>query len=82
MYFVYAITSLKKHYIYVGMTKDLLNRIERHNNGREKTTKPYAPFKLLYCEEFDSRVVAREREKYWKSGAGKEKLKKLRNTIT
>ncbi len=59
------------------MTKNLKNRINRHNNGREKTTRFYAPFKLIYSEECENRLEGRKREKYWKSGVGKENLRKL-----
>ena len=50
MVYVYAISSLTKNYIYVGMTQDLEARLVRHKKGREKTTKPYAPFRLIYTE--------------------------------
>jgi len=78
MHYVYAISSLNRNYIYVGSIKILKARFERHNKGREKTTKPYLPFKLIFIEEVDGlRTEARKREKYWKSGIGKEKLKTL-----
>jgi putative endonuclease len=64
MIYVYAISSVHYNYIYVGMTKDLKARIERHNQGRERTTKPYAPFVLIYNEVHPSREEARKREKY------------------
>lgn len=77
MYKVYAIKSEIKNYIYVGLTQDLTERIKRHNRGYEKTTKPYRPFKIIYVEECENRIEARKREKYLKSGIGKEFLKKL-----
>ena len=61
------------------MSINVNERIERHNSGRERTTKHYAPFKLIYVEECENRIEAREREKYWKSGVGKEQLRGLRN---
>jgi putative endonuclease len=75
MFYVYAILSLKRSYIYVGLTSDIERRIRQHNKGYEKTTKPYAPFQLIYSEQFDTRAEARKREKYLKSGAGKEFLR-------
>jgi len=57
----------------------LESRIARHNKGYEKTTKPYCPFVLLFSEQVNTRTDAREREKYWKSGIGKEKLRRLRS---
>ena len=51
----------------------------RHNSGYEKTTKPYKPFKLIYSEKCENRIEARQREIYWKSGTGKEKLRVIRD---
>ena len=79
MIWVYTLSSIKKNYIYVGMTKDLDERIKRHNSGREKTTKPYLPFQLIYTEQCADRLQGRKREKYWKSGVGKEQLRKIRD---
>ena len=79
MFWVYAISSLNRSYIYVGLNSDLESRIARHNKGYEKTTKPYCPFVLLFSEQVNTRTDAREREKYWKSGIGKEKLRRLRS---
>jgi putative endonuclease len=59
------------------MTSDLRKRVGRHNEGRERTTRPYKPFKVIYTEQLESRVEARKREKFLKSGSGKEFLKKL-----
>jgi putative endonuclease len=77
MFTVYAIKSVSRNYIYVGLTSNLQSRIERHNLGYEKTTKPYAPFKLIYQEELPDRPSARKREKYFKSGQGKGFLRSL-----
>jgi putative endonuclease len=78
---VYAISSLKRNYIYVGLTSNLNARLERHNKGYERTTKPYSPFVLIYSEDVETRKEARVREKYWKSGIGKEKLRKIRDDL-
>ncbi len=78
---VYAISSLNRNYIYVGMTSNLAERVKRHNTGRERTTKPYLPYKLIFSEVCNNRKNGRAREKYWKSGIGKEKLRVLRNSI-
>jgi len=68
---------MQRNYIYVGMTSNLEERIQRHNSGREKTTRAYQPFELIYSEDQPTREEARKREKYFKSGVGKEFLKKL-----
>ncbi len=77
IYFVYAIKSQKKNYIYVGMSANVVRRVQQHNSGKSKTTKPYAPFDLIYTEIVGTRAKARIKEKYLKSGTGKEFLKTL-----
>ena len=78
MYTVYAIKSVKRNYIYVGLTNNLGRRFLEHNLGYNKTTKPYRPFRILYFEEVSGRIEARKREKYLKSGIGKQFLKSLK----
>jgi len=75
MYFVYAIKSLKRNYLYVGLTNNLERRLNEHNAGYEKTTKAYLPFKIVHWETFETRILARKRERFLKSGVGKEFLK-------
>ena len=77
MIIVYAIKSLSRNYIYIGMTNDINRRMAEHNNGENKSTKAYRPFVLIHSEEFPDRVAARVRERYLKSGIGKEYLKTL-----
>jgi putative endonuclease len=59
------------------MTQNLEERLKRHNCGYERTTKPYRPFRLIHQEVFATRAEARVREKYLKSGIGKEFLKSI-----
>jgi len=66
MFSVYALSSETRNYIYVGMTSNLQERIKFHNNGYERTTNPYRPFRLIYSEDFPDRPTARLREKYLK----------------
>lgn len=81
MYYVYAIKSIKRNYIYVGLTNNIHRRFHDHNSGYNRTTKPYKPFNLILLETYNSRPEARKREKYLKSGIGKEYLKSLRTNI-
>lgn len=75
MYFVYALQSKTCKRIYVGFTENLEKRIHQHNSGKTKSTKGYIPWELIYFEVVQDRFKAREREKYLKSGSGKEFLK-------
>jgi putative endonuclease len=77
MFFVYAIKSQMDGRIYVGLTSDVSKRVNEHNSGKTKSTKGYKPWQLIYTEVLPSRLEARSREKYLKSGAGKEFLKSL-----
>lgn len=79
MFFVYIIKSTIDNRLYKGLTTDLKSRVREHNTGKTKSTKPYKPWKLVYFEKFDSREEAREREKYFKSGIGREFLKNKLN---
>ena len=77
MFTVFAIKSLIHKFIYVGMTEKLEERLVRHNKGYVRSTKRFAPFKLIYSEICESGKLAREREKFLKSTSGKRFLKSL-----
>ncbi|MEI6532569.1 MAG: GIY-YIG nuclease family protein [Candidatus Roizmanbacteria bacterium] len=72
---VYILLSLKDKRTYVGSTNDFKRRLNQHNAGQVKSTKHRTPFKTLFVEEFETLTEARKREKWWKSGAGRRKLK-------
>ena len=50
-------------------------RLSQHNKGQNRSTKAYASFQLFYTEPFSTRKEARQKEKYLKSGIGKEFLR-------
>ena len=72
MYKVYAIQSEVDGRLYVGMSQDIEKRVREHNSGRVFSTKGYRPWKIVFAEEVGERAEARKREKYLKSGFGKE----------
>lgn len=76
MFYVYILKSQKFNKYYTGQTKNLANRIKVHNLGKTKSIKAYIPFELIYFEEFSTRTEAVKREKYFKSGSGREFVKK------
>ena len=76
-YYVYALKSISHDRLYVGITNNTKQRLIQHNSGYTKSTKPYRPWKLVYCEKTPDRPSAREKEKYLKTGYGKEMLKSL-----
>ena len=75
MFTVYAMYSMVDGRIYVGFTSDVNKRVKQHNSGVTKSTKGYRPWKMFYSEPVETREEARIREKYLKSGIGKEFLK-------
>jgi putative endonuclease len=77
LYFVYAIKSKSRNYLYVGLTNNVERRLDEHNQGKNKTTRSYRPFELILTEKYETRVQARKREKFLKNGSGKEFLKSI-----
>ncbi len=75
MFTVYVLQSLKDFKTYVGITDNFERRFKQHNSGRSKSTKYRSPFRLLFTEEFEKSAEAKKREIWWKSGAGRRKLK-------
>ena len=58
------------------MAQDVQSRLNEHNSGKSKFTSSYRPWVLVYSEEVGSTQEARKREKYYKSTAGKNFLRK------
>jgi putative endonuclease len=77
MFFVYVLRSAATGRHYVGFCADLAQRLGQHNAGLTKSTKNRGPWELVYQEEWPTRAEAMGRERYWKSGQGREKLKRL-----
>ena len=79
-YYVYILRSFKDGTYYVGSTQDLESRIERHNQGRTKYTKPKLPWELVYHEEHPDRSSAVKRELEIKNRKSKIFIEKLLRT--
>ncbi len=79
MYWVYALKSKKDNRLYIGLSLDVDRRLKEHNAGYCRSTKSRRPFVLIYKEECFSLEVARQREKFLKSGTGREFLNKLKD---
>jgi putative endonuclease len=76
-FFVYAMISLVDGRIYVGISRDPINRLKEHNSEKTSSTKAYIPWNLFYREFCGNAKQAREREKYFKSAAGKRRLRAI-----
>ncbi|NUM71475.1 MAG: GIY-YIG nuclease family protein [Ignavibacteriaceae bacterium] len=77
---------MKKFYVYViksdeglrytGMTEDLEKRLAEHNNKELSFwTKRGNGWELAYFEEFENKEDALKREKWLKTGVGRDFLK-------
>lgn len=82
MFYVYVLFSFRDHKLYYGYTTDLRKRINEHNAGLNTSTKNRRPLKLIYYEAYISETDAKRREKFLKTGRGREVLKKhLEDTL-
>ncbi|MFA5827901.1 MAG: GIY-YIG nuclease family protein [Candidatus Shapirobacteria bacterium] len=78
MFYVYFLKSQRNGKIYVGSTsQDPKTRLEEHNRRMNKFTKENMPFILLYFEKYLCKEDAALREKFYKSGFGRN----VRNII-
>ncbi len=62
MYTVYIIRSIPTGRYNVGCTDDVKERIQKHNSKKVRSTKSYAPYKLVRMENFSTIREARRRE--------------------
>lgn len=60
--YTYLIKSKNNYWHYIGSTKDLKERLIKHNSGNVKSTKFYKPFILIYYETYPTYTSARKRE--------------------
>ena len=77
MFYVYLIKSVTfSDQKYVGCTDNLKERLETHNSGGSIYTKSYRPWVIVTYLAFQEEKMARDFEKYLKSGAGRAFAKK------
>ena len=77
MFYVYVLYSLKDFRLYIGYTSNLRRRFREHENGLVKSTKKRRLFQLLYYEAYICKINAERRERFYKSGRGREVIKKI-----
>ncbi|HBC72658.1 TPA: endonuclease [Candidatus Amesbacteria bacterium] len=79
MYFVYILQSYGDKFIYKGITNNLQRRLYQHESGKSPSTRGHLPLRLIHVEECDTRIQARNLEKFFKSGFGREIIAELMN---
>ncbi|HET8885439.1 MAG TPA: GIY-YIG nuclease family protein [Salinimicrobium sp.] len=73
---VYILFSEKHDKLYYGQTSNLIARFTDHNYlGKKGWAKNYRPWRVIYVEFCETRSEAMKREKFLKSGAGREWVK-------
>jgi len=82
MWYVYILQSKKDKKLYIGCTNDLKKRIISHNDGKVAATKLRLPLRLICYEAYTEKRDAYHREKWLKTGWGRNYLRKtLKNTL-
>ena len=71
-YYSYVLRSTKNGILYKGSTQNLEKRLQTHNSGKVKFTSKNIPWELVISEEFSTRSEAVKREKWYKSGVGRD----------
>jgi putative endonuclease len=75
-FFTYIIYSNKVGKKYIGHTENIERRLKEHNEGTlGKFTKNKGPWKLVHSDEFKTRSEAMAKEKFYKTGKGRDLLK-------
>ncbi len=78
MFTVYILYSKKYDKHYVGYTTDLSERFLSHNHlSSTGWTTRYRPWEIIHTEAFQTKSEAIAREKWLKSGSGREFTKSL-----
>ena len=74
--YVYVLKSEKDGYNYVGCTNNLRRRLKEHADGLVFSTTRRRPLILIYAEYYLNQKDAFERERFLKTGWGKNYLKR------
>ncbi len=77
MYTTYVLRSESCAQLYIGSTSDLRHRLQQHNDNTATATKNRGPWRLIYHEDHATRRAAMARERYFKTGKGREELRRL-----
>jgi putative endonuclease len=76
MSYVYVLESKKDFGFYIGYTQNVPVRFVQHQNGKSSATAHRGPWQLIYYEAYLDQRDALGREKFLKSGAGRQFLRK------
>ena len=77
MYYLYILQSKTRNLLYKGISNNVQRRLSEHNSNKNIGTRGKGPWELVYVEECSSLLDARKREKYFKSGTGRQELREI-----
>ena len=77
MYSVYVLHSKKENKLYIGFTANLKRRIEDHSKGKVNVTRNWLPLVFIYAELYTNKKDALQRERFFKTGWGRQYLNKI-----
>ncbi len=76
MWYVYVLYSVCGGKTYVGFTNDVDRRLFEHNVSESKGfTLRYRPWTLIRTECYPTQAEARSREKFLKTGRGRDEIR-------
>jgi putative endonuclease len=75
MFFIYVLHSQTTGRFYTGLTSDLQARMQQHNSGQSISTKNRGSWDLVHSEQFATLSEAVRRERYLKTGKGRDEIK-------
>lgn len=76
-YYTYVLLSKKDKGLYIGYTDNIKRRITEHDKGFADSTRNRRPLELIYFEGYKDKLAAMRREKYLKTGWGRNYLNKI-----
>ena len=74
-FYSYVLRSLKNGILYKGSTQDIEKRLIIHNQGLVNYSSKHRPWELVLFEQFETRGEAMKREKWYKTGTGRDWIK-------
>ena len=77
MFTLYILYSEKIDRYYVGYTNDIHRRLSEHNRFKGKFTDSGIPWKVVYTEQYISKIEAKNRERFIKRKKSKQFILEL-----
>jgi len=77
LFTTYVLRSRTTGRFYTGSSSNFDTRFEQHNQDKSASTKHRGPWDVVHREDFATLAEAVRRERYLKTGKGRDELKRL-----